>query len=195
METFEPRKLTIDVSVMPKYNMTPGEFLITLAGMWGVDLEETLHRMVRMGTAKSELGLITPSQVAVDRLRACCADSSITVSDEEILEIANGMRELFPKGIRSDGQFWSDGAILVVDRLKNFFYKYGTYPKEDILEATRKYVEQNRNNPYMRLLKYFIYKEDERTGTTILSSDLYTYLENKEQDTGTSIVDWNVEIR
>ena len=192
----EPRRLTIDVSVMAKYNMTPGEFIITLAGLWGVDLEDTLHRMVRMGTARSEFGLIVPSSLAVDRLRSCITDSTVNVPEEALLKIADGMRSMFPKGIRSDGQYWCDGARLIADRLKTFFYKYGVYKEEDILEATRKYVEQNKNNPYMRLLKYFIYKEDEdKEGNTTSSSDLYTYLENKEQEIGSTNVDWNVEIR
>ena len=109
---------------------------------------------------------------------------------EEWLErckyLAEQLREIFPKG-KKDGTnyYWSDGVSLVMRRLNTFFLKYGdSYTDAQILNAARQYVEGfNGNYRYMRLLKYFIFKESLNANNEVEGgSELLTYIENEGQE-------------
>ena len=70
-------------------------------------------------------------------------------------------------------------------RLNTFFLKYGdSYTDEQILNAARQYVEGfNGNYRYMRLLKYFIFKESLNANNEVEGgSELLTYIENEGQE-------------
>lgn len=102
-------------------------------------------------------------------------------SDNEILALAEKLKEIYPAG-RKDGtsNYWAEGKALIAKRLKAFFKKYGTdYTNEQIITATRKYVESfNGNYQFMRTLKYFIFKDKDVAGEREYSSDLLNFLEN-----------------
>lgn len=106
-------------------------------------------------------------------------------SMEELLEIAEGLKSIFPQG-RKEGtsNYWAESKLLIVKRLKSFFKRYGSeYTKEQILEAARKYVEGfNGRYQYMRTLKYFIFRDRNNLGEAEASSDLLTYIENAGQE-------------
>ena len=131
-------------------------------------------------------------------------DSVIMDSDKEqepqdrLIQLATRLKEIFPKG-KKDGTnyYWADGVTLIVRRLKLFFKKYGnTYTDEQIIQATSKYVEGfNGNYTYMRLLKYFIFKEKVgAAGEVEGDSELISYIENFGQE-DTLSRDWNTELR
>lgn len=106
-------------------------------------------------------------------------------SEEELLEIAEGLKSIFPEG-RKEGtsNYWSESKLLIIKRLKSFFKRYGSnYTKEQILDAARKYVEGfNGRYQYMRTLKYFIFRDRNNLGESEASSDLLTYIENAGQE-------------
>ena len=119
-------------------------------------------------------------------------DSVIMDSDKEqepqdrLIQLATKLKEIFPKG-KKDGTnyYWADGVALIVRRLKLFFKKYGnTYTDEQIIQATEKYVQGfNGNYQYMRLLKYFIFKEKVgANGEVEGDSELISYIENAGQE-------------
>lgn len=106
-------------------------------------------------------------------------------SMEEILEIAEGLKSIFPQGKKEGtSNYWAESKLLIVKRLKSFFKRYGSgYTKEQILEAARKYVEGfNGRYQYMRTLKYFIFRDRNNMGEAEASSDLLTYIENAGQE-------------
>ena len=73
-------------------------------------------------------------------------DSSKPVTTENKLDkLAQELKDLFPKGKKpGTNNYWAEGKALIVRRLKLFFKKYGDdYPFEDIIEATRNYVNLN----------------------------------------------------
>ena len=96
-------------------------------------------------------------------------------------------QELFPKGKKpGTTQYWTEGTSLIVKRLKVFFKKYGEYTDEQILSAAERYIKSfNGNYSYMRVLKYFILKDERKSdeeGKLIVQqvSDLATFIENAE---------------
>jgi hypothetical protein len=119
-------------------------------------------------------------------------DSVIMDSDKEhepqdrLIQLATRLKEIFPKG-KKDGTnlYWADGVTLIVRRLKLFFKKYGNkFTDEQIIQATEKYVQGfNGNYQYMRLLKYFIFKEQVgANGEVEGCSELISYIENAGQE-------------
>lgn len=106
-------------------------------------------------------------------------------SMESLLEIAEGLKSIFPQGKKEGtSNYWAESKLLIVKRLKSFFKRYGSeYTKEQILEAAKKYVEGfNGKYQYMRTLKYFIFRDRNNLGEAEASSDLLTYIENAGQE-------------
>lgn len=119
-------------------------------------------------------------------------DSVIMDSDKEqepqdrLIQLATRLKEIFPKG-KKDGTnyYWAEGVALIVRRLKLFFKKYGNeFTDEQIVQAAEKYVQGfNGNYQYMRLLKYFIFKEKVgANGEVEGDSELISYIENAGQE-------------
>ena len=119
-------------------------------------------------------------------------DSVIMDSDKEqepqdrLIQLATRLKEIFPKG-KKDGTnyYWTEGVALIVRRLKLFFRKYGNkFTDEQIIQAAEKYVQGfNGNYRYMRLLKYFIFKEEVgANGEVEGGSELINYIENAGQE-------------
>ena len=119
-------------------------------------------------------------------------DSVIMDSDKEqepqdrLIQLATRLKEIFPKG-KKDGTnyYWTEGVALIVRRLKLFFRKYGNkFTDEQIIQAAEKYVRGfNGSYQYMRLLKYFIFKEKVgANGEVEGDSELINYIENAGQE-------------
>ena len=104
---------------------------------------------------------------------------------------------MFPKGIKEGtNSRWVDGLALVSKRLKQFVQKYGEFTEEEIVDATKRYVDSfNGNYTKMRTLRYFIWadKRNPSTGEVEYTSDLLSFLEDTEDENITA--DWEVKLR
>ena len=110
--------------------------------------------------------------------------------ENEIEALADALMQTFPQG-KKDGtaQYWRGNRREISLRLKKFFKLYGNaYTTEEMVEAAKKYVEGfNGVYRYMRVLKYFIWKDERKLmedGSTkvIEVSELANYLENANQE-------------
>lgn len=105
---------------------------------------------------------------------------------DRLLLLATKLKEIFPKGKKAGtNYYWAEGVALIVRRLKLFFKKYGNkFTDEQIIQAAEKYVQGfNGNYQYMRLLKYFIFKEKVgANGEVEGDSELISYIENAGQE-------------
>lgn len=118
-----------------------------------------------------------PSVNAVEDVQNILLDADSYIPKEERLDrLYEAMREYFPHGYKMAPYAWRGNRKDVTLKLKKFFKMYGNkYTDEQILDATRRYVECfNGDNTHMRILKYFILKDNE--------SDLATVLENKDDN-------------
>lgn len=98
-----------------------------------------------------------------------------------LLELAEKLREIYPEG-KKEGTpyYWRDSKQIIAQKLNNFFKKFGNYTDEEIINATKKYIETYKNNrQFMQLLKYFISKKDPYSGD--LKSELLSYIENDDK--------------
>lgn len=190
--------------------MTVPEVLLALAiraqGSTDV-LENMVNREILVRpNEKAPLVTYLVTQHWSDVLDEIIADSSgkIEKSDEELIQLAQKMRELYPQGKMKDRfgrmtpYYYRCNNAEVVRKLKKFFTVFGDVKDNDILDATRRYVASFQGNyTGMRLIKYFILKDDVKpsedgTGHVEQISDLATFLENKESEgeEGVNTDDW-----
>lgn len=201
-------KITIDEKVCTKHKMTPQEVLIALAVRVG-GFEDSIENMVNREILVDD-NIYKVTQHWSDVLDEIISDSSgsIEKSDEELLELAKQMRELYPQGKMKDRYgrmtpyYYRCNNSEVVKKLKKFFTIFGNVPDEEILDATKRYVASFQGNyTGMRLIKYFILKDDVKpsedgTGHVEQISDLATFLENKESEgeEGVNNDDWTTKL-
>lgn len=189
-------KIMVDEGICIKYGMTFSEFLLAYAikTMKKGDLDNMVNREILVNKEGQYLVTQHWSEV-VDEILAV-SSNRIKKTDEEIRALAEKMRELYPQGRMIDkktGQYTSYyfrcNISEVVKKLKTFFARYGNFPDEEILDATRRYVASFRGNYQQkgfRLIKYFIFKDDTKQGPdgnyVEAVSPLLDFLENKESD-------------
>jgi HEPN domain-containing protein len=201
-------KITIDEKVCTKHKMTVQEVLIALIMRMGNvpdTMENMLNREILVDTGEYQV-----TQHWSDVLDEIISDSSgrVEKSDEELLELAKQMRELYPQGKMKDRYgrmtpyYYRCNNSEVVKKLKKFFTIFGNVPDEDILDATKRYVASFQGNyTGMRLIKYFILKDDVKPGEdgnhVEQISDLATFLENKEseEEVGTNDDSWLINVK
>lgn len=196
MDKLKFSRLVVDKGSLTGNGLDLGEFLFTLAYLSGYVMEDLQEELLTKGLARFELGKVVPSKLSIAKVRRVITPQTAPeMSKEELLGLANRLKAMFPKGIMVDGIPWTEGPILIVQRLEGFFRRFGNYPAEDIEKAMQRYVDQKKGTPFMRSLKNAIYKETEGAdGTLEIQSDLYNYLEN--QDTLLNpMEDWTVELR
>lgn len=173
--------------------ITLGEALLMLAIANKADLGEAEQALIKKGYITAERNeLFQTIGWRLTNKGAVVIDSVVLDSDKQqeskdrLTSLATKLKEIFPKG-KKDGTnyYWADGVALIVRRLKLFFKKYGnTFTDEQIIQATEKYVQGfNGNYQYMRLLKYFIFKEKIGAGGEVEGdSELISYIENAGQE-------------
>lgn len=173
--------------------ITIDEALLMLVIYNKADLEKAEKALIQKGLITAERNeLFQQTGWRLTNKGAEVLDSVIMDSDEKqesqdrLIQLAAKLKEIFPKG-KKDGTnyYWADGVALIVRRLKLFFKKYGNkFTDEQIIQAAEKYVQGfNGNYQYMRLLKYFIFKEKVgANGEVEGDSELISYIENAGQE-------------
>jgi hypothetical protein len=83
---------------------------------------------------------------------------------DTIIELAEKIREMFPKGVKSGGKLVRSSSADIADKLRKFFKKH-KYTQEQVLEATKRYLNEFRRKDwaYMQAAVYFIEKDGSST--------------------------------
>ena len=185
--------ICLNKQIIDQYNMTIDEILLMIILENNVDLNVAQNNLINKGyitVNRNELFLPIGwrlTNVGKDMLNGIIVDSDKHQEPQDRLtELATKLKTIFPKG-KKDGTnyYWSDGVPLIIRRLKLFFKKYGSnFTNEQIIQATEKYVEGfNGSYQYMRLLKYFIFKEKiGANGEIEGDSELISYIENANEE-------------
>lgn len=185
-------KVIISPEGCRRNNMDVPDILLLLRYSMPFHEEQSQKKLIEMGLITAERDKdYNPVGWRVTKKGMDLLESVFVESDkedksmEELLEIAEGLKSIFPQGKKEGtSNYWAESKLLIVKRLKSFFKRYGSeYTKEQILEAARKYVEGfNGRYQYMRTLKYFIFRDRNTLGEAEASSDLLTYIENAGQE-------------
>ena len=185
-------KITIDEEVCKKYDMTMSELLIILLVKLGVNILE-------LGEQMASVEMIVPDDTVngkyvVTQRWNDVAESIILDSDEykqpidRLEQLVIKLQKIFPEGKKEGtSQYWRGNKREISLRLKKFFKLYdNTYTDEQILDAAKNYVSNfNGQYNYMRILKYFIWKDEKKLHEDgeiriIEVSELANYIENAD---------------
>ena len=120
---------------------------------------------------------------------------------ERLEKLAADLMKIFPKEKKAGTcHYFRGNKKDILLRLKKFFKLYGKYSDEQILNAATNYVSSfNGDYSYMRILKYFIWKDEVKRnaeGERYVDevSDLANWIENEGSDTSSNR-DWNVTVK
>ena len=124
------------------------------------------------------------------------SEENIVVKEDSIKELADKLRSIYPEGkMAGTSYYYRCNRADIFRKLKSFFRRYGEYTPEQIIEATQRYVDSfNGNYTYLRLLKYFIWKDENKDGETLQVSQLADWIENKNE-VNTTNSDWTSTLR
>ena len=182
-------KFTIDEAVVTRLGMDLPSLFATLLVKTGADIEQVFSNLVKKEVLVKEiLGgySVTPRWNDVCNNILLTSEKTIP-KDEELEPLALELMSIVPQTkMPGTPYYYKCNKIEIILKLKKFFKLYGMYPYEDIVNATKRYVASfNGDYRYMKLLKYFIMKDEKRTdaegkGYIEETSMLATELENKE---------------
>ena len=191
-------KVSINKDVLGKNNLSMDEFLVLLLTYNKANIQEVKQSLVEKGLADFSVmdNELVISNVTKDLITSVTIDSDKAVisKDKEFRELAEKLKELFPKGKKAGTTYmWRDSTAVIARKLKTLVVKYEyEVTEEQALKATKSYVESfNGDYTYMQLLKYFILKT---LPDGEIKSDFMSYIENEGQEDELSD-NWLTEMR
>lgn len=144
----------------------------------------TLYTLNKKYSA-TEKGIILADELIAD------SEETIISKEDSIRILADKLREIYPEGkMAGTSYYYRCNRADVTRKLKSFFRRYGEYTFEQVIEATQRYVDSfNGNYTYLRLLKYFIWKDEKKDGEVLSVSQLADWIENENVANATNS-DW-----
>ncbi|MEE1517363.1 MAG: hypothetical protein UF228_07180 [Lachnospiraceae bacterium] len=179
-------KVSINKDVLEKNNLSMDEFLVLLLTYNKANIQEVKQSLVEKGLADFSVfdDELVISSATKDLITSISIDSDVKVlsKDKEFRELADKLKELFPKGKKAGTTYmWRDSTAVIARKLKTLVVKYDyQFTEEQAIKATKAYVESfNGDYTYMQLLKYFILKS---LPDGEIKSDFMSYIENEGQE-------------
>ena len=138
----------------------------------------------------TEKGIVLADELIAD------SEKNIVDKEDSIKELADKLRSIYPEGkMEGTSYYYRCNRADIIRKLKSFFRRYGEYTSEQIIEATQRYINSfNGNYTYLRLLKYFIWKDENKDGETLQVSQLADWIENKNETNATN-TDWTTTLK
>ena len=179
-------KVSINKDVLEKNNLSMDEFLVLLLTYNKANIQEVKQSLVEKGLADFSVfdDELIISSTTKDLITSITIDSDVKVlsKDKEFRELADKLKELFPRGKKAGTTYmWRDSTAVIARKLKTLVVKYDyQFTEEQAIKATKAYVESfNGDYTYMQLLKYFILKS---LPDGEIKSDFMSYIENEGQE-------------
>lgn len=202
------KKIEIDEAKCLKLGLTLQETLIAIAISMG-KYKETATNMLNRGIIT--LDLFKQGSPDITSKWKSKVSSFLAYDEQRLETLALKVQDCFPKQklMYANGKespfYFRCNKTEIKNKLKKFLDIYGEVSDDDIIDATKRYVDTYAPKGYvgMRLAKYFILKDDKRLTVddevhVEQLSDLATFLENKSENKPQDIVngdDWLLNSR
>ena len=202
------KKIEIDEAKCLKLGLTLQETLIAIAISMG-KYKETVTNMLNRGIIT--LDLFKQGSHDITSKWKSKVDSFLASDEQRLETLALKVQDCFPKqklmyaNGRESPFYFRCNKTEIKNKLKKFLDIYGEVSDDDIIDATKRYVDTYAPKGYvgMRLAKYFILKDNKRLTAddevhVEQLSDLATFLENKSENKPQDIVngdDWLLNSR
>lgn len=188
-------KITIDEDACKKVKLSLPEVLMITLVKTGVNIETLLKQMKEKQIFVEEHTLLGTNLLVTQRW-SDLSDKALLSADKSVPDnkrlenLAKSLMEVFPAGKKEGtSQYWKGNLRDNTLRLAKFFKLYGDkYTDEQMIEAAKNYVSShNGKYQYMRVLKYFIWKDtrkvnSEGEGYIEEVSDLAAFIENAKDE-------------
>lgn len=188
-------KITIDEDACKKVKLSLPEVLMITLVKTGVNIETLLKQMKEKQILVEEHTLLGTNLLVTQRW-SDLSDKALLSADKSVPDnkrlenLAKALMEVFPAGKKEGtSQYWKGNLRDNTLRLAKFFKLYGDkYTDEQMIEAAKNYVSShNGKYQYMRVLKYFIWKDarkvnSEGEGYIEEVSDLAAFIENAKDE-------------
>lgn len=188
-------KLTIDENACKKVKLSLPEVLMITLVKTGVNIETLLKQMKEKQILIEEHTILGTNLLVTQRWsdlsdRALLSADKSVPDNKRLENLAKSLMEVFPAGKKEGtSQYWKGNLRDNTLRLAKFFKLYGDkYTDEQMIEAAKNYVSShNGKYQYMRVLKYFIWKDtrkvnSEGEGYIEEVSDLAAFIENAKDE-------------
>lgn len=180
-------KYCIEETVAKRHHLSINELLGLMLFKNGCNPQQLINRMLERELIVQDMfGNYQLTMHWDDELQKVLLESDAEIpKDNDLNYLVGQLREIFPKGIKTGSAAWRGNKREITLRLQKFFKIYDKYTDEEIIAATKKYVESfNGNYTYMRILKYFILKDEVKVGEDGVRyieqvSELANFLENE----------------
>ena len=196
-------KIEVSDEICKKYNLSIEEALVLIGLKYSSqEIFQKLNKerfLLDLGSSIfEEETKYKLSRKANEVLSCILAESTDVVAKRttNIEELADKLRNVYPSGkIYNTNYYYKCNRQDIINKLKTFFKMYGTkYTDEQIINATRKYIKSfNGNYTYLKLLKYFIWKDERLKGESVQSL-LADFIENESAEDVTND-DWTIELK
>ena len=197
------KKIEVNDEICKKYNLSIEEALVLIGLKYSSqEIFQKLNKerfLLDLGSSIfEEETKYKLSRKANEVLSCILAESTDVVAKRttNIEELADKLRNIYPSGkIYNTNYYYRCNRQDIINKLKTFFKMYGTkYTDEQIINATQKYIKSfNGNYAYLKLLKYFIWKDERLKGESVQSL-LADFIENESSEDITND-DWTVELK
>lgn len=196
-------KIEVSDEICKKYNLSITEALVLIGLKYSSqEIFQKLNKerfLLDLGSSIfEEETKYKLSRKANEVLSCILAESTDVVAKRttNIEELADKLRNVYPSGkIYNTNYYYRCNRQDIINKLKTFFKIYGTkYTDEQIINATQKYIKSfNGNYTYLKLLKYFIWKDERLKGESVQSL-LADFIENESSEDITND-DWTIELK
>ena len=188
-------KITIDEDACKKVKLSLPEVLMITLVKTGVNIETLLKQMKEKQILVEEHTLLGTNLLVTQRW-SDLSDKALLSADKSVPDnkrlenLAKSLMEVFPAGKKEGtSQYWKGNLRDNTLILAKFFKLYGDkYTDEQMIEAAKNYVSShNGKYQYLRVLKYFIWKDtrkvnSEGEGYIEEVSDLAAFIENAKDE-------------
>lgn len=175
-------KLIIDEKICLKHKITLQEVLLVLSIRAG-NFKDCIENLLKREILVEADGLYKVTQRWNDEIEEILCDSSQSISETRLTELAVKIQEIFPSGFhqrngRGPKYYFKSGRKDIAQALKRFITYYGDHSDEEILNAAKKYVADCRGDySSIKCANYFVFKDERKDGGNI-TSKLNETLEN-----------------
>lgn len=186
-------KITIDMEVLKKENLTLGEFLILLMGFKDLNYDTCYQKLVKSKLvepnlfSKMSIVLSDNTKKLVEKILLDSDDRITNCGIDDFEALANKLRELYPDGNKAGTTYsWRSTTEEIAQKLKALVVVHNfTFTEEEAIEAVKDYISSFNDYKYMSLLKYFILRTwEDAPGHREIDSMFMTIIENNREGNG-----------
>jgi len=154
-------KIEIDTDVISKLEISISEYILIY--LLYHDCKEKIVVTAEMILNLETKGFVKdlPEGIILRKKAIDLFNTSVPIKTKSLEEFVDNYRSLFPSGVKSGNRLVKGDRYGCLNKFKTFNLKYPEYSKEDILEATKVYVDlcRKRNYDKMTSADYFIEKD------------------------------------